>query len=156
MDYYEPILKKQFDNHPKRAKDLEHLLTIMEQYGSLEKFLADMALEPPNASVDNILAAEYDDEKLVLSTIHSAKGLEWHTVFVIWALEGRFPSLFAARSDKEMEEELRLMYVAASRAKENLYFTYPINIYDRGTAMVFSKPSRFIEGISEDLSLIHI
>jgi len=151
VGYYEPMLKKQFDNYPKRAKDLEHLLTIMEGYEDLEKFLSDMALEPPNASVDDILATDYDDEKLVLSTIHSAKGLEWHTVFVIWALEGRFPTIYAVRSEEEMEEELRLMYVAASRAEENLYFTYPINIYDRSTAMVLCRPSRFIEGISEDI-----
>jgi DNA helicase-2/ATP-dependent DNA helicase PcrA len=109
-----------------------------------------MALDPPNASVDGILATAYDDEQLVLSTIHSAKGLEWHTVFVIWALEGRFPATYAARSDEELEEELRLTYVAATRAKENLYFTYPINIYDRGTGMLLSRPSRFIEDISED------
>ncbi len=151
VQYYQPILERRFDNYPKRAKDLEHLLTIMERYKDLERFLSDMALEPPNASVDDILATDYDDEKLVLSTIHSAKGLEWHTVFIIWTLEGRFPTIYAARSEEEMEEELRLMYVAASRAKENLYFTYPINIYDRGTAMVLSRPSRFIEGISEDI-----
>ncbi len=149
--YYEPILKKQFDNHPKRAKDLEHLLSIMERYGSLEKFLSDMALEPPNVSMDDMMATDFDDEQLVLSTIHSAKGLEWHTVFVIWTLEGRFPSMYATRSEDEMEEELRLTYVAASRARENLYFTYPISIYDRATAIVFSKPSRFIDGISEDI-----
>jgi DNA helicase-2/ATP-dependent DNA helicase PcrA len=151
VGYYEPILQKQFDNYPKRTKDLEHLVGIMEGYGDVEKFLSDMALEPPNTSVDDILATDYDDEKLVLSTIHSAKGLEWHTVFVIWALEGRFPTIYAVRREEEMEEELRLMYVAASRAEENLYFTYPINIYDRGTAMVLCRPSRFIEGISEDI-----
>ncbi len=151
MRYYKPILEKKYDDHPKRAKDLEHLLTIMERYQRLENFLSDMALEPPNASVDDILATDYEDEQLVLSTIHSAKGLEWHTVFIISALEGRFPVTYAARSDEEMEEELRLMYVAATRAKENLYFTYPINIYDRSTGMVFSRPSRFIEGISEEI-----
>jgi DNA helicase-2/ATP-dependent DNA helicase PcrA len=151
MRYYEPILEKKYDDYPKRAKDLEHLLTIMERYQRLEDFLSDMALEPPNASVDDILATDYEDEQLVLSTIHSAKGLEWHTVFIISTLEGRFPVTYAARSDEEMEEELRLMYVAATRAKENLYFTYPINIYDRGTGMVFSRPSRFIEGISEEI-----
>ena len=150
VEYYQPVLEKKFDDHPKRAKDLEHLLTIMERYKSLEQFLSDMALDPPNASVDGILATAYDDEQLVLSTIHSAKGLEWHTVFVIWALEGRFPATYAARSDEELEEELRLTYVAATRAKENLYFTYPINIYDRGTGMLLSRPSRFIEDISED------
>jgi len=151
MRYYEPILEKKYDDYPKRAKDLEHLLTIMERYQDLESFLSDMALEPPNASVDGILATDYEDEQLVLSTIHSAKGLEWHTVFVISALEGRFPVTYAARSDEEMEEELRLMYVAATRSKENLYFTYPINIHDRGTGMVFSRPSRFIEGISKEI-----
>jgi DNA helicase-2/ATP-dependent DNA helicase PcrA len=151
MRYYEPILEKKYDDYPKRVKDLEHLLTIMERYQRLENFLSDMALEPPNASVDDILATDYEDEQLVLSTIHSAKGLEWHTVFIISALEGRFPVTYASRSDEEMEEELRLMYVAATRAKENLYFTYPINIYDRSTGMVFSRPSRFIEGISEEI-----
>ena len=151
LRYYEPILKGRFDNYPKRAKDLEQLLAIMDQYDSMETFLADMALEPPTASVKTILATHHDDEKLVLSTIHSAKGLEWHTVFVLWALEGRFPSLYAARSEEDMEEELRLTYVAASRAKENLFFIYPINIYDRSTAMIMSKPSRFIDGIPEDI-----
>jgi DNA helicase-2/ATP-dependent DNA helicase PcrA len=150
LRYYEPILQKKYDDHPKRAKDLEHLLTIMERYQHLEDFLSDMALEPPNASVDDILSTDYGHEQLVLSTIHSAKGLEWHTVLIICVLEGRFPVTYAARSDEDMEEELRLMYVAATRAKENLYFTYPINMYDRGAGVVFSRPSRFIEGISEE------
>lgn len=149
--YYQPILEKKFDDYPKRAKDLEHVLAIMDRYESLERFLSDMALEPPNASIDNVLATDYDDEQLVLSTIHSAKGLEWHTVFIISALEGRFPAAYAARNDEEVEEELRLMYVAATRAKENLFFTYPIEIFDRGTGMVLSRPSRFIDGISEDI-----
>ncbi len=151
IDYYRPLLERRFDNHPKRYKDLVQLIAIMERYEDLDKFLSDMALEPPNASVDSVMATDYEDEQLVLSTIHSAKGLEWDTVFVIWALEGRFPAIYAARSEEEMEEELRLMYVAASRAREHLYFAYPVNIYDRGTAMVLSRPSRFIDGISEDI-----
>jgi DNA helicase-2/ATP-dependent DNA helicase PcrA len=151
FDYYKPILERRYDNHPKRTKDLEHLVTMMERYNRLESFLSDMALEPPNASVDDILATDYDDEQLVLSTIHSAKGLEWHTVIIIWAVEGRFPVTFAARSDEEMEEELRLMYVAATRAKENLYFTAPLNVYERGTGIILGRPSRFVDGISEEL-----
>ena len=151
VEYYQPVLERKFDDYPKRAKDLEHLVMIMERYNGLKEFLSDMALEPPSASIDDVLAPDYDDEQLVLSTIHSAKGLEWHSVFVIWALEGRFPAMYAVRSDEEMEEELRLMYVAATRAKENLYFSYPINIYDRGVGMVLSRPSRFIEGIDEDI-----
>ena len=123
----------------------------MERYTNMEIFLSDMALEPPSASVNNTLAPDYDDEQLVLSTIHSAKGLEWHTVFIIWALEGRFPANYAMRKDDDIEEELRLMYVAATRAKENLFFTYPANTYDRISGMVLSGPSRFIEGISQDI-----
>jgi DNA helicase II / ATP-dependent DNA helicase PcrA len=110
-----------------------------------------MALEPPNDSVAGVLAVDPDEGPLVLSTIHSAKGLEWHSVFILWALEGRFPSFYNVSSDQDLEEERRLLYVAATRAKENLFITYPIKIFDRGLRMVLSRPSQFIEGISEDL-----
>jgi DNA helicase-2/ATP-dependent DNA helicase PcrA len=150
--YYLPILKRSFDDHPKRAKDLEQLLGIMERYGRLEPFLTDMALEPPNISAEDRLYGERDDEdRLVLSTIHSAKGLEWHSVFVIWALDGRFPSLHALSSEEDMEEELRLMYVAATRAREGLVFTYPRQVYDRSLGIVLNRPSRFIDMIPEEI-----
>jgi DNA helicase-2/ATP-dependent DNA helicase PcrA len=87
----------------------------------------------------------------VLSTIHSAKGLEWHTVFIIWAVEGKFPSSYAFNSEEEMEEERRLMYVAATRARESLFITYPINVYDRVTGEVLSKPSRFLKEIPSEM-----
>ena len=150
--YYLPILKRNHrDDFPKRQKDLEHFTVITERYTSLERLLADMALEPPNSSVGDVLATEHEEEGLLtLSTIHSAKGLEWHSVFIIWAVEGRFPSLYN-KNDDEIEEERRLMYVAATRAKENLFISYPINIFDRATGMVLSKPSRFLEGISRKM-----
>ena len=148
--YYEPILKNKYDDYPKRLKDLEHLQNITARYSSLEHFLSDLALEPPNESVAGVAAPDSDDERLVLSTIHSAKGLEWNTVFIIWALEGKFPSSYAFNSEEEMEEERRLMYVAATRAKENLFITYPVNIYDRVSGKVFSKPSRFVREIPTD------
>jgi len=85
-----------------------------------------------------------------LSTIHSAKGLEWHTVFIIWAADGRFPSMYSMH-DGELEEERRLMYVAATRAKQELYITYPINIFDRGLGVIMGRPSRFIEDIAPEL-----
>jgi DNA helicase-2/ATP-dependent DNA helicase PcrA len=110
-----------------------------------------MALEPPNDSVAGVLAVDPDEGPLVLSTIHSAKGLEWHSVFILWALEGRFPSFYNISSDQDLEEERRLLYVAATRAKENLFITYPIKIFDRGLRIVLSRPSQFIEGIPEDL-----
>ena len=83
--------------------------------------------------------------------MHSAKGLEWDTVFVIWALDGCFPSVRALDNEDDLEEELRLLYVAATRAKENLFFVYPREVYDRGTGMIFSRPSRFLEDIPSDI-----
>ncbi len=152
MQYYLPILKRNHpEDHPKRQRDLEHFQGITERYRSLERLLSDMALEPPNDSVAGVLAVDPDEGPLVLSTIHSAKGLEWHSVFVIWALEGRFPSFYNINSREELEEERRLLYVAATRAKENLFITYPIRIFDRGLRMVLSRPSQFIEDISEDI-----
>jgi len=152
MQYYVPILKRLHpEDHPKRLKDLEHFLAITERYRSLNQLLSDMALEPPNDSVAGVLAVDPDEGPVALSTIHSAKGLEWHTVFIIWALEGRFPSFYNINSDEELEEERRLLYVASTRAKENLFISYPVKVFDRGLRMVLSRPSQFIEGISEDL-----
>ena len=152
LQYYLPILKRNHpDDHPKRLRDLEHFYGIIERYRSLERLLSDMALEPPNDSVAGVLAVNPDEGPLVLSTIHSAKGLEWHSVFIIWVLEGRFPSFYNIRSDQELEEERRLLYVAATRAKENLFISYPIKIFDRGSRMILSRPSQFIEGIAEEL-----
>jgi DNA helicase-2/ATP-dependent DNA helicase PcrA len=152
MQYYGPILKKNHpEDYPKRMKDLEHFLGMTERYRSLERLITDMALEPPNDSVDSVLAVDPDEGPLVLSTIHSAKGLEWHSVFIIWALEGRFPSYYNINTPEELEEERRLLYVAATRAKENLYITYPVKIFDRGMGTVLSRPSQFLEGISEQM-----
>ena len=150
--YYVPILKRKHpDDYPKRLKDLEHFLGMTERYRSLERLLTDMALEPPTDSVSGVLAVDPDEGPLILSTIHSAKGLEWHSVFIIWALEGRFPSYYNINTEEELEEERRLLYVAATRAKENLFITYPIKIFDRGLRTILSRPSRFIEGIPEEL-----
>jgi len=152
LDYYLPMLREKYDDHPKRARDLDHLVSIMERYKKLEDFLTDMALEPPNTSINDTFPADYlEEDRLVLSTVHSAKGLEWHTVFVIWCLEGRFPSIHAQGSDTELEEERRLMYVAATRAMENLFFIYPNDIYDRGSGRVLSRPSQFIDMIPDHI-----
>ena len=152
IKYYLPILKERHDDHPKREKDLEQLLAIMERYGNLENFLTDMALEPPNTSVGDTFATDTaSKDRLVLSTVHSAKGLEWHTVFIIWALDGRFPSAQSIYKEEDLEEELRLMYVAATRARENLYFTYPGQIYDHSVGVMLNRPSRFIDMMPEDI-----
>jgi len=152
LKYYAPILIDKYDDHPRRTRDLEHLVTMMERYSNLEQFLTDMALEPPNTSLnDTFVTDSQDGDRLILSTVHSAKGLEWHTVFIIWALNGRFPSMRALHNQKELEEELRLMYVAATRAKENLFFTYPVQVYDRGSGMILNRPSCFIDDIPNDI-----
>ncbi len=147
MEYYLPILKDQYDDYPKRIRDLEHLSVMAERYNLLSDFLADLTLEPPNESIIDIEAPDRDDERLVLSTIHSAKGLEWQCVFVIWLVDGRFPSTYSFLSDDDVEEERRLLYVAVTRAKHHLFLTYPINVYDKMTGSVLSKPSRFFDDV---------
>ena len=151
LEYYGPILRVRYDDHTKRKKDLEMFQNIAERYKDVSTLLTDLALEPPNESVSDIEAPGPETEYLTLSTVHSAKGLEWNSVFVIYALEGRFPAMRSVASDEELEEERRLMYVACTRAKEHLFITYPINVYDRESGMILSKPSRFIQGIGDNL-----
>ena len=151
INYYEPILKDKYDDYTKREKDLEHFIALSEKYTSLEDFLSDLALEPPDTSITDIEEGANKDEYLTLSTIHSAKGLEWKAVFIIGAVDGRFPSLYSFNSPEELDEELRLMYVAVTRAKTHLAITYPIDMFDYSTNMVLSKPSRFLDGIGQDI-----
>ena len=151
LQYYEPLLRARYDDHQKRKKDLEMFQNITERYKDVGSLLTDLALEPPNESIVDVESPGPEDEFLTLSTIHSAKGLEWNSVFIIYALEGRFPTMRSVATDEELEEERRLMYVACTRAKDNLFITYPINIYDRESGLILTKPSRFIEGIGEHL-----
>jgi DNA helicase-2/ATP-dependent DNA helicase PcrA len=153
LDFYVPLMKGKYaDDYPRRQKDLDQFHLIAERYRSLGSFLTDMALEPPVNSVSDVLALDGEDEgPLVLSTIHSAKGLEWHSVFLIWALEGKFPSIHSMDSEEEVEEERRLMYVALTRAKKNLSMIYPSRMFDRVTGLVLSKPSRFIDQIPHEV-----
>jgi DNA helicase II / ATP-dependent DNA helicase PcrA len=157
-EYYLPILKEQYDDYPKRLRDLDHLHTIAEGYPEVEAFLSDLALEPPDGSAVDVEAPDRDDERMILSTIHSAKGLEWQCVFVIWVVDGKFPSIYSFVTDEELEEERRLFYVAVTRAKRHLFLTYPINVFDKGSGMLLSKPTRFLDHISpamfEQLALV--
>ena len=152
LAYYHPLLVKRYDDHPKRLRDLEQLLVLIEKYDRLAPFLSDMTLEPPSVAVENTFGTgSTHEDRLVLSTVHSAKGLEWHTVFIIWAMDGRFPSFMSTEDPDQLDEELRLMYVAATRARENLFFMCPDQAYDRISGMVLSRPSRFIDGLPEDV-----
>ncbi len=147
LEYYLPLLKDQYDDYPKRIRDLEHLSVMAERYPDLNQFLADLTLEPPNESVSDVETQDNDDERLILSTIHSAKGLEWRCVFVIWLVDGRFPSAYSFSDADGLEEERRLLYVAITRAEQHLFLTYPINVYDKMTGAVLSKPSRYFDHI---------
>ena len=151
LDYYDSVLSSHYDDFEKRKKDLDHILYLSAKYSNLEDFLSDMALEPPEASVTEIGEGAFRDELITLSTIHGAKGTEYKTVFLIGAVDGRLPSIYSFNSPEETDEELRLFYVAITRAKTNLYITYPTDMFDRATGMVLSKPSRFIDGADEKL-----
>ncbi|MCP4217075.1 MAG: ATP-dependent helicase [bacterium] len=147
--YYTPIFEKRYDDFKRRARDLESLVRICQRYDKLEHMLTDMALEPPQRSqVDNDDSDDTDDEQLVLSTIHSSKGLEWHSVFVIHLVDGFFPSSMSMEKEEQLEEERRLFYVATTRARENLYLITPDiqarswQTFDGG--FTITQPSQFI------------
>ena len=143
-NYYAPILESRDSDFQSRLMDVDVLIDLSKKYENIEKFLSDFALEPPSRSLSGEttpLVDEEEDTPLTISTIHSAKGLEWHTVFVPHALDGLFPSI-RVQNIEEMEEERRLFYVACSRAKEKLYIMYPSVLYSYDA--VFTYPSRFI------------
>lgn len=152
LDYYHPLFKDKYDDYNKRKKDLEIFLNISENYKSLDNLLSDMAIEPVIDSVIDIDKEDKEEEFVTLSTIHSAKGLEWHSVFIIHVVEGYFPSSRSTENLESLEEERRLMYVASTRAKQNLFVTYPMNMFDREAGTTFSKPSRFISEMNPELA----
>jgi ATP-dependent DNA helicase UvrD/PcrA len=147
--FYRPILQSSFDDHPRRQRDLEHLLTIAKRYKTAEELLADVALDPIDAALAE--AAARGQGFVTLSTVHSAKGLEWTALFVIWMMEGWFPSSRAYDAFEDMEEERRLLYVATTRAKRLLYFVCPVNAYEGGGPSAFASVSRFLETIPQNI-----
>ena len=150
VEYYRTFCKKRFDDHPKRMKDLETFVDISGSYRSLEHLIEEVALDPIEATAIETESATRDESPLVLSTIHSAKGLEWNTVFLIQCLDGIIPSGYAIDDPQQMEEEVRLMYVAVTRAKDMLFLTYPA-MHQSFYGDYFTNPSRFISDIPESL-----
>lgn len=145
LDFYYPLMKDKFDDYQKRADDLKALVEVSSEYSNLSEFLADfVALEPPQRSVSEINPrARHDEPPVVLSTIHSAKGLEWDTVFVIALSDGVLPVTYALDDEEALEEECRLLYVAITRAKNNLYLSMHNEGYNSGIS-TFNKLSRFL------------
>lgn len=150
VDYYRSFCKKRYDDHPKRMKDLETFVDISGTYRSLETLVEEIALDPIEATALETEKTEKDESPLILSTIHSAKGLEWHTVFLIQCLEGVLPSGYAIESKKQMDEEVRLLYVAVTRAKDQLFITYPA-LFQSRFGDYFTNPSRFIENLQDNV-----
>jgi DNA helicase-2/ATP-dependent DNA helicase PcrA len=150
--YYEDLFKANYDDWNKRSKDLEIFQNIVDNYSNLEELLSDLSIEPVIESVIGIEPESKENEFITLSTIHSAKGLEWHSVFIIHCVEGYFPSSKNADNILQIEEERRLMYVAVTRAKNNLFVLYPMNLFDREAGKTLSKPSRFLSDLNPKLA----
>jgi len=128
MEYYLPILQEKFDDYPRRQKELEQLIPMAGRYKKLREFIDDLVLEPPTSPADMASprgTRSSPTQTLTLSTVHSAKGLEWPVVLIIWVMNGRFPPSRAYGNPLSLEEERRLMYVASTRAKEQLIMCYP-------------------------------
>ncbi|MEZ0343606.1 MAG: UvrD-helicase domain-containing protein [Caldimicrobium sp.] len=149
-EYYEPLFQRiYYEDYNRRVKDIEGLFSLAERFETLDEFLSELLLEP--IEITDYEKEDIDEAPLILSTIHSAKGLEWHTVFIISLIEGRFPSFHSLENEEELEEERRLFYVAVTRAREKLYLISPLMVYLPGEGKVFAKPSRFIKEIPPSL-----
>ena len=150
IEFYEPILDALEDDSDDRKKDFAVLKQIASGYSDLEKFLTDFTLDPPNSQLNSVKVAANSEEnrnEVVLSTIHSAKGLEWEAVFVINLVEGYFPTEKSVSKIEDLDEERRLFYVACSRAKSRLFLTYSGVKSLFGKVGVNAMPSRFLAEI---------
>lgn len=144
IHFYAPILKKKFDDFPVREDDLKAFMEISSSYASLEQFLVDfVTLEPPERSVVDIEGKKEDERPVTLSTIHSAKGLEWEVVFIIALVDGGLPVSYSLDDEESIEEERRLLYVAVTRAKRHLHLSMH-NEGRNGGMSGLNRLSRFI------------
>ena len=140
---YIEYLKFTYPNYEARLEDLGQLINFSTKYHSLDSFLSELSLMSGLAGEEVVTAGEYAEERVILSTIHQAKGLEWQVVFIIWCAEGRFPNP-KALEEGAVEEERRLFYVASTRAMDELYLCYPILAFDRQAGHIIMRPSRFL------------
>ena len=148
---YEQYLLETYENAEARAEDIRGLALYAQRYDSTETFLSELALlsterfaEAQPLTGEDVVSGGDEDELLTLTSVHQAKGLEWSSVFIIWAAEGKFPSPRSLREIDSEEEERRLWYVALTRAKNELYITYPLMVVDYNRQTVLQKPSRFV------------
>ena len=148
-DFCEAVFDRSYDDAAARLGDIDHLASLAADYSSRSRFLTEITLDPPNSTSDLAEAPHLDDDYLILSTIHSAKGGEWRSVTVIHAADGNMPSDMALSEPGGLEEERRLMYVALTRAKTHLAVTVPQRFYHHryasNAAHTYALPSRFLD-----------
>jgi len=146
--FYDPVFQRVYENPRVRLRDLEVLGQIASNYPSRGAFLADLTLDPPASTADLAGPPLRDDDYLILSTIHSAKGCEWDAVHILHAADGMIPSDMATGDTEQIEEERRLLYVAMTRAKSRLHLYFPLRYYHtkhkRGDAHTYAQRSRFL------------
>ncbi len=147
-EVYAPLLERRYDNVDARLRDLEQIESLASRAQDRSRFLAELALDPPSYTQDLAGPPVLDEDYVILSTMHSAKGLEFDCVYVIHAADGNIPSDMATGSPEEVEEERRLFYVACTRAKNHLYITHPLRYYTQpwGTADThgYAQRTRFL------------
>ncbi|MBV9754297.1 MAG: ATP-dependent helicase [Hyphomicrobiales bacterium] len=148
-NWYEPLLERRYDDAEIRKQDLLQLEEIAAGYASRERFLTELTLDPPQATSDEAGSPLLDEDYLILSTIHSAKGQEWKSVYVLNSVDGCIPSDLATRNAAEIAEERRLLYVAMTRAKDDLHLIVPQRFYTHGQSSqgdrhVYAQRTRFI------------
>ncbi len=148
-DFCEAVFDRSYDDAATRLGDIDHLASLAADYSSRSRFLTEITLDPPNSTTDLADTPHLDDDYLILSTIHSAKGGEWRSVTVIHAADGNMPSDMALSEPGGLEEERRLMYVALTRAKTHLAVTVPQRFYHHryasNAAHSYALPSRFLD-----------
>ena len=154
--WYRPVLERLHDDPAPRAADIAHLVRLAGGYVSRERFLTELALDPPAATSDESGPPGKDDDYLILSTIHSAKGQEWSAVSVLRVVDGCLPSDMATGSAAEIEEERRLLYVAMTRARHHLHLLVPQRFYVTqqaafGDRHLYGSISRFLPPALRDL-----
>ena len=147
---YDDYAKVNFANYQLRREDLDQLAAFARQFKDVHEFLSQLALIS-NVDAEAAPVQANEKEAVNLSSVHQAKGLEFHTVFVIWLTDGMFPSSRSLDTRDALEEERRLFYVAITRARDELYLTYPHMRLSGGYGDVFQRPSRFLQEIPNDL-----
>ena len=145
---YRDYMRSKYTDSTGRSEDIEQFIEFSWQYESLGDFLTELALMTSNAPEE--IQDEHSREKIKLSTIHQAKGLEWSVVFILWLSEGRFPNPNNLETLEDEEEERRLFYVSVTRAKDQLYLCAPVCLRDGNGYTTVLKPSRFLREIPED------